>query len=884
MKIQRLRIMSKVACVLGLLAFPSLSLVAAEAVQAPMWRDTRKGVEVKLGETTLSLEALSPNAIRVQCYQEKPYALPEWLYVPQGKTPPYQVTEEKGRILLTLPEMSVAIDKEIGTLRYFDKAGNAVLSELNRSLTPSAVQGEKVYAVRQTFDSPKEECLYGMGQFQDGYLNIRGLTRRLTQVNTQISIPFLLSSRGYGLLWNNYGLTDFNPADQKVVFTAGDGAKESTSVKVTTTEGTKQEKRVSGAFSATLEVPVSGEYALLLDVGSPMARRHHLTLDGKTLTDVKNIWLPPTTSMIVHLEKGRHRLTAQLEARDKPVLFYRLIQDETVFHSPVAPCLDYTVFVGEPENIIAAYRQATGPAPMMPRWAMGYIHCRERFHTQQELLNAAKTFRAKRIPMDVIVQDWMYWGRHGWNAMCFDKERYPDPAEMVKQVHQMNARLMISVWSKIDAGSEVGKQLAAKGFYIPNTTWVDFFNPEAAACYWQNFSSRLLKPYRIDAWWQDATEPENDDLVGRRVAGGTIPGEKVRNLYPLMVNKTVYEGCRKDDPERRTMILTRSGFAGMQRYAAATWSGDVSHDWETLRRQIAGGLGQMASGLPWWTYDAGGFFRTGASQYTDPAYHERFLRWLQAGAFLPLLRVHGYGSNTEFWNYGEEVTRIARETLNLRYRLLPYVYSENARVAFAGSTLTRPLVMDFRKDKEALAQTSQFMFGPSLLIAPILRPGVTAWDVYLPKTDAGWYDFWTGEKMRGGQHITHPVTLEHLPIFVKAGAILPLAEAAQYAEERWNDRWEIRVYPGADGAYTLYDDEGDNYRYEEGHCARIRLRWDDRSQTLHIAPREGSFPGMPRERTFRVVKVQPGIGAGSQPEGKAYKEIVYKGEAVDVTF
>ena len=364
-----------------------------------------------------------------------------------------------------------------------------------------------------------------------------------------------------------------------------------------------------------MDVPRSGSYSLLLDVGQRMARKYYLVIDGQKIVDVNNLWLPPTTSAIVELTAGKHDIEVQGERNDKPVLYWRPVSEETVFRSPVAQMLDYTVFAGNGDEVIASYRELTGPAPMMPLWSLGYIHCRERYNTQAELLENAREFRERKLPIDMIVQDWQYWGKYGWNAMKFDEDRYPDPGSMMKELHEMDVRLMISVWSKIDAQSEVGKQAKEKGYYIPGSDWIDFFNPDAAAFYWQNFRTGLLK-YGIDAWWQDATEPENDDLQNRRINREQTPGEVYRNVYPMYVSKTIYEGLRQDDPDRRAMIFTRSGFSGMQRYAAATWSGDVGHDWETLRRQIVGGLGQMATGLPWWTYDAGGFFRPG-DQYTN---------------------------------------------------------------------------------------------------------------------------------------------------------------------------------------------------------------------------------------------------------------------------
>ena len=855
----------------------------AQTTKSGIWSDNKKEVKVSFMDGNLCIKPIAGNAVRVQFQKDKIRQLPEWIYVDSLLvTPSYKVKEKKGILWITLPELEVSVNRESGKVSFFNAQHQEILVGRQHKLESGTVQGENTYCAELKLDSPEDESLFGLGQFQDGYLNVRGLSRRLTQVNTQISIPFILSDKGYGLLWNNYGLTDFNPSDQSVVFSKHEPGGDKTEVNVTSTEGGKKEMRESNVFTAKLTVPTSGKYALLLDVGQRMARSHHLTIDGKTMIDVKNIWLPPTTSIMVDLEAGTHQLTAKLEKEDHPVLYYKKVENETVFRSPVAESVDYTVFSGDADKVIATYRQVTGEVPLMPRWALGYIHCRERFHNQQELLETASKFRTEKIPMDVIVQDWQYWGKYGWNAMCFDEADYPDPKSMVERLHQMNARLMLSVWSKIDIQSKLGEQMAGKGYFIPNTSWVDFFNPQAADFYWKNFSDRLLKPYRIDAWWQDATEPENDDLQGRKIMNGTMPGEIFRNTYPLLVNKTVYEGCRRDDPTRRTMILTRSAFTGMQRYGVATWSGDVGNDWETLRRQITGGLSLMATGLPWWTYDAGGFFRPWEGQYTDSRYQERFLRWLQISTFLPLMRVHGYMTDTEFWNYGQEVTRIARTSLDLRYRLLPYIYSEAAAISLKGSTLMRPLVMDFGNDSAALSQKYQFMFGPSLLVAPIVEEKPAKWNVYLPQYKAGWYDFWTGQRMLGGQVIEYPVTLEHIPLFVKAGTILPLGTPCQYSEEAVDKSWEIRVYPGADGHYTIYEDEGSNYNYEKGNYSLIRLEWKDAANELVIYPKEGTYPGMCEKRTMKLIKVNNQNGVGVEMENATQKEIEYSGKKVKI--
>jgi alpha-D-xyloside xylohydrolase len=356
----------------------------------------------------------------------------------------------------------------------------------------------------------------------------------------------------------------------------------------------------------------------------------------------------------------------------------------------------------------------------------------------------------------------------------------------------------------------------------------------------------------------------------------------MRLIYPLFVTKTVYEGQRKDRPDSRVFILTRSAFLGQQRYAAATWSGDIGNSWETLRRQIPAGLNFVATGMPYWTTDTGGFFRPGGGQYQDKGFHERFIRWFQYSTFCPLQRVHGYQTDTEFWRYGEQVEQEAKRYLDLRYRMFPYIYSEAARMTFEGSTLMRPLVMDFADDQTALEQNYEYMFGPAFLVAPVLEPGVSTWDVYLPKADEGWIDFWTGKPSKGGQSVKVASPLEQIPLQVRVGSIVPLGPKQQYIGEKPDAPIEIRVYPGADGRFVLYEDEGDNYNYEKGEFAKITLDWDDSTQTLTIGERTGEFSGMVKNRTFNVVKVSSGHGVGIDPEAKPDAVIKYTGAEATV--
>ena len=744
---------------IGLLLFGAVSLnVHAQNVADVQTHTIRDAVTYTSGD--LVVKPVAKNAVRIQYIPKGKKKnlvsqLPDWLYVKHDEVKNCNVVVEN--------------DTVNHILRIKDKRGKVFFTATKHTLkqfnSSAYSQNPGFYEATLTFDSPKDEYLYGLGQFQDGYSNVRGLSRRLTQVNTQISIPMLISSKGYGILWNNYGLTDFNPCDYRGwPLNKQEATGTSEVVNVTTTEGGRREVRQRNIYTVDFTANETGDYRIMLDVGQKMARRHNLAIDGKTVIEMQNMWLPPTASAIVHLEKGSHHVTAELTRGDEPKFSYGLVRDETTFRSPLAEAVDYTVFVGTPDEIIATYRELTGQCPPMPEWALGYIHCRERFHSSEEILQTANRFKKEDMPISMIVQDWQYWGKYGWNSMQFDEQYYPDPKALTDSLHKMDIRLMVSVWSKIDKNSTVGRQMVQDNYYIPNTDWIDFFNPDAAAAYWKNFNERLV-PLGIDAWWQDATEPENDDLAGRRVNNGKWSGELVRNVYPLLVNKTVYEGLVKAGKE--PMILTRCGFPGIQRYGSAMWSGDVGNDWETFRRQITAGLGMQAAGIPWWTYDAGGFFRPG-DQYTNQDYIERMLRWIQTSVYLPLMRVHGYMSNTEPWNYGKEAQQLFKLSLEEREHLLPYIKKCAKRVSSEGYTLMRPLVFDFADDPQALQQKYEYMFGPALLVSPITEPGVTEWKTYLPKSKGGWEEVHTAEHFEGGQTVTTKVFKEFIPVFVRA--------------------------------------------------------------------------------------------------------------------
>ena len=774
---------------------------------------------------------------------------------------------------LQTSQIKAAVDKRTGDIQFLDSKGKLLTQEVpgSRQLIANPSQAPLKTAEVQYALQPGEH-LYGSGQFQDGYLDIARLPRNLVQLNTQISIPFFLSSRGYAILWHNYGRTELNPvANQLVLSEAGAGTDQT--VDVTTNSGTQRQTRRGKQFAGDLQIPADGDYGIVLDSGRVMTDRYHMTIDGKVVFDLTNQWLPGSTSGIEHLTAGTHHVTVEADAQDHPVIDWGLTESKTVLKSPDARDVDYTVFAGDADQVIGSYRKLSGEAPMFPEWAFGFIQCRERYHSSTEIVDTIQQFRKDDIPLDLIVQDWQYWGKYGWNAMRFDEANYPDPAALVKQIHDLDARLMVSVWSRFDPASDVGKLFKDKNYYIPNTTWVDFFNPEASKLYWQNFSTKMLS-LGIDAWWLDATEPENDDLHNRTIYLGS--GDEYRLTYPLFVTKTVYDGSRKDQPEKRVMILSRSAFLGEQRYSVATWSGDIGNSWDTLRRQVTAGLDYSASGLPYWTTDTGGFFRPGRTQYTDPAYRERFIRWLEFSTFSPLMRVHGYQTNTEPWNYGPEIVEQEKSLIDFRYQLMPYIYSQAANITFSGGTLMRPLVMDFANDPHALDQKYEYMFGPAFLVAPVLDAGVTQAHIYAPESKGGWFDWWSGKQVASGAEAVLDAPLGKIPLLVRAGSIVPFGPVQQYVKQKPDLPLELRIYPGTDGRFALYNDDGLTYHYEQGQRSQISMTWNDKTNTLALGARQGTYADMSSQQQFHVRLLRGGQWSE--------KDVTYNGRSISIHF
>jgi alpha-D-xyloside xylohydrolase len=866
----------RLACtfIISLLPF----LCAAQVVSCV--KPTTEGVEITMPDGNLAIYPIADNAVRIKFNQGNESALPELIFISPATIPKFRVAEHLLKVEIKCKNISVLVDKQTGKLDFATPEGKTFLSEKagSRKLTPSSVMNEPCFIAEQSFESPADEFIFGLGQFQDGHYNLKGITRRLTQVNTQIAIPFIYSNKGYGLLWHQYGLTDFNPADNLITLVKQEKpAGNEPLVEVTTTSGTQKVSQNQSLYTGKFTVPQDGEYSIFMDLGD-MSNRHFVVIDGKPCLDQSNMWLPPTAGVLVALKAGEHDVQLICKSDNLPTLSWKLKDNTTTFRSPNAKILDYVVFSGSADEVIASYRNLTGNAPMFPKWAYGFWQCRERYTSGSHLVATVKEFRKRNLPLDVIVQDWQYWGSKGWGVPQFDEKNYPNPSGFIKELHDLNAHFNISIWSNPDKNSTIGKEYMAKSLFIPDTKWLDYFNPETRKEYWATLKNNMFD-YGVDSWWMDAVEPENDGLKGTKTHIGA--GDFYRLTYPLMVSQAVYEGQRATTSDKRVCILTRSAFLGQQRYGVINWSGDIGGTWDAFRNQIVAGLNFTITGLPYWTTDIGGFFRPGKSQYTDEKYQELLTRWFQWGTFNPILRIHGYQSETEPWKYGQTVEDNIRKMLDLRYRLLPYIYSEAWQVTKNGSTIMRTMVMDFSDDTEAVKQPFEYMFGEAFLVAPITEAMATQRDVYLPKS-TDWYDFWTGKRIKGGQTIKAEAPLEKIPLLIKAGSIIPFGSEVRFATDKNWDNLEIRIYPGSNGEFALYEDENDNYNYEKGLHSTIKFVWNDSRKVLTIDDRQGSFPGMLTEREFNIVLVSKNKGEGPKTSISVDKTVKYYGKKLHV--
>ena len=827
---------------------------------------TKDKLSIDLSEGILNVVPLTDKSIRVQYQIGNVKETQEFVLIYKPDVPNFTVKESDNSLQLSTKALTVTFNKITGILQFLDKSGKVFLTEKanSRIMKPNTVMGESCFDAQLGFESPQDEYLFGLGQFQDGFYNLKNRSRKLIQVNSQIAIPFLVSNKGYGLLWHQYGLTYFNPSNQNISLvknTVNEG--ENREVEVTTTSGTQKVSQQQSVYSGTFSVAKDGEYSLMLDLGD-MDSRHLVLIDGIDVINQSNLWLPPAVSQLINLKAGEHSVKVVCKSSNTPTLGLKLSNNETVFNSPNAKSLDYVVFAGKnTDEIIANYRNLSGTVPMLPKWAFGFWQCRERYTSGEHLVNTVKEFRKRNLPVDVIVQDWQYWGKYGWGVPKFDETHYPEPEKFIKELHDLNTHFSVSVWENLNKESEIAKEYISKNLFIPNSPWIDIFNPEAQTTHWNALNKNLFT-LDVDSWWMDATEPENDALRGKQTFFGL--GDFYRLTYPLFVSKAVYEGQRNTNPEKRVAILTRSAFLGQQRYATINWSGDIGWNWDAYKRQIVAGLNYNLTGMPYWTTDIGGFFRPGSGQYKDEKYHEILTRWFQWAVFNPIFRMHGYQTETEPWKYGEKVEYNMRAMMNLRYQLMPYIYSEAWQISKSNSTLMRPLIMDFNEDTTAVSQAYQYMFGKSFLVAPVTSPNVTNWDVYLPKSNS-WYDFWSGKRFDGGQTISAPTSLDIIPVFVKEGSIIPLGNVVQNTKEK-QDVLEIRVYMGKNASFTLYEDEGDNYNYEKGKRVEIPINWDEKTQTLTFENQKGIYNNAISVYTMNIKWIS---GNGSEAKNKTIK-------------
>lgn len=598
-------------------------------------------------------------------------------------------------------------------------------------------------------------------------------------------------------------------------------------------------------------------------------------------------------------------------------------QESTSFRSEVGDCIDYYfMYGGNSDGVIACMRELTGRSPMLPLWTYGFFQSKERYKSQDELIEVVKKYREADVPLDGIIQDWQYWGsNYLWNAMDFLNPDFYNPKKMVDDVHKLNAHLTISIWNSFGPHTKPYKELDKIGALMNFKTWpesgsekwppnndypsgvrvYDPYNPQARDIFWKYLNDGLFK-LGLDGWWMDSSEPDHLQAKPSDMNNKTYLGSfrKVRNAFPLMTVGGVYDHQRSVSDSKRVFILTRSAFAGQQRYGANTWSGDVIASWNTLRNQISAGLNFSLCGIPYWNSDIGGFFLWQfRKKLEDPEYRELYVRWLEFGAFCPMMRSHGADAPREIYQFGKKGNKTydaIEKFIRLRYRFLPYIYSTSWDVTANHSSMMRALVMDFPKDKAALDINDQFMFGKALLVSPVTKPmyikplvngkdtsfledfsSVKSKDTYLPEGTT-WYDFWSGEKITGGKIVSKETPIDLIPLYVKAGSIIPFGPDVQFASEKPWDDLEIYVYPGANGNFVLYEDEKDSYNYEKGFYSTITFSWDDSKKTLTIGDRKGSFPGMLSTRKFNIILAAQNNGYSGMGTKTPFKTITYTGK------
>ena len=1026
--------MKKLFLMVSLLALAGSAAAAEVQTQGQQVTICPDGGQAKV----IRLEVINDNIIRVRATSkdalpEKPASL---MIVPQAAPAKgsYTVSEEDGNVVVKAKNVKAVVSKATGEVTFFDAAGKELLKEAKdgKKFWDFTVP-EREYGIKNgftvpeeakhglswqmKFDSPDDEAFYGLGQHQSEEFNMKGKNEDLFQYNTKVSIPFVLSNKNYGLLWDSYSYCRFgNPNDYLQLnraFKLYDRTGKEGHLTGTYVDA-KGKKLVRDEDSIYYEyvTPEKSAIALKTDNGGiknfpkdinlmganvtyegfiepeccgkgRSSECHHASMDGRVATELgeakckgksqlyqfilyysgyvkvyidgkevvperwRTAWNPNSYKFSCELQKGR-KVQLRIEWRPDGGEAYcglRVSEPRSAEErgklsvwSEMAKDMDYYFIAGENlDQVVSGYRTLTGKASLYPKWVLGFWQSRERYQTQDEIEGTLAEFRKRHIPIDNIVQDWNYWPEDQWGSHRFEASRYPNPQQMLDKVHQMHGRFMISVWPKFYCNTDNYKELDAKGWmYVQSPTddihdWVgpgytngfyDAYDAGARKMFWRQMDENLYSGLSttnakwsmvngqystVDAWWMDASEPNVRDCTPmwyrKALSGPTALGTSTEyfNAYSTVNADAIYNGQRsvwKGKPnEPRVFLLTRSGFAGEQRFSTATWSGDIGTRWEDMRAQMTAGLNYSISGVPFWGMDQGGFCvenryvaaqqlfdKSGVENEDLKEWRELQTRWNQFGTFIPLFRSHGQWPLREIWNIAPDEHPAYKSFVyydQLRYRLMPYLYSMAGWAHFKDYTLMRPLVMDFNGDREVENIGNQWMFGPALMACPVGYYKARNRSVYFPE-QCGWYNLYTNEYIAGGQHLVVDAPYECIPVFVREGAIIPFGPEMEWSDEKPAELINLYVYAGKDGCFQLYEDEGINYNYEKGKYATIDITYDDATRTVSFGARKGQFPGMLKNRQFNIVlitKDAPKPLNLDNPEGKL---VQYSGKAVTV--
>jgi len=920
-------------------------LLAVVAVLLVASCSTKKdSLVVKAGDgTKVRLEVVTDKIVRVSAVPAgERFSTKESLcVVPQDGNPGYSVEKNAGAYTLRTGSLVVTVSRSDGRVTFADTLGNVLTSEDSRSFAPIEVEGDKGWTVQQTFFSPEDEAFYGLGQHQADEWNYKGRNEELYQYNTKISVPFIVSSKGYGILWDSYSFCrwgdprDYAQLGEVFRLYDKDGNEGALTGTYVPSEGEPLVRRetavnqefliepdlakVDGApdfrfggskvtFEGSLEPTETGLHHFLLYYSG----YQKVFVDGKEVVPEiwRTAWNPNSHKFQVELEAGR-KVPVRIEwTPDGDVAYCALKvlspvpaekQGEMSWWGEMQQQIDYYFVHGGGEEtldgVISGYRTLTGKAPIMPKWAMGFWQCRERYQTQEQLLEVMTELRRRHVPVDNIVQDWQFWEPDQWGSQEFDATRYPDPQAMVDSIHALGGRFMISVWPKFYVGTEHFNEFDEKGWMYQTAVkdsiedWLgyqqsfyDAYSEGARKLFWEQIDEHLFS-LGVDAWWMDASEPNIHDCTDmdyrKALCGPTALGTSTEyfNAYALENAEAIYNGQRGVAPDQRVFLLTRSGFAGLQRYSTASWSGDIGTRWEDMKTQISAGLNYSMSGIPYWTQDVGGFSvegryyaaqmqfdQTGVENDDLKEWRELNVRWHQMGMFNPLYRSHGQFPFREIWNIapeGHPAYDAILECDRMRYVLMPYVYTLASRTWFDDYTIMRPLVMDWPSDVTAQNVSDQFMFGDAIMVCPVYEYEARTREVYLP--EGGWYDLNDGFTfIEGGERFVTSAPYSYIPLYVRAGQIVPTGPAIEYTAQPQDGHLKVYVFTGKDASFNLYEDDGVSYGYERGLCSTIPFTWDESAGTLTIGERKGSYEGMYSERDIEIVIVTP-YGTASRP-------------------